>query len=329
MNFNFLKKTPFAEMQGVYSKVFKPGIVLFGHGVDRKIVDTDVQRIQMDYNSFVKAIEILEKAKYTFISMEEFQNIANSKKPAAFPWVLLTFDDGYKNNLTEIYPYLNQKKIPFTIFISANHIINNKRFDNYRIAASVKHTKNVQLLAEIVKSLEINLGTNNRVELLNLIISKYKYFSVERKGQVLSAICNLLDNKEWEYFDGLYSSEEVLTVEQLKVLAADPLVHIGSHGFNHYIQTSLTEDQRMFELVKSRNKLEELLGKTITTFCYPNGGERDFSAETGASCAKAGYLYCFTTIAKKWKPGMSLFEIPRFAFTYTNLPQALIKAPFL
>ncbi len=326
MNLGFLEKAPFVNLLATYTSTLNPGFVLFGHGVTKNIIDTDIQRIQLHNNDFVKAIEFLEKLNFRFISMEQFQEIAALKIKPNYPWVHLTFDDGYKNNLTELYPYLKQKQIPFTIFISINHIVSNKRFDHYLIAAAIKHTKQNQTLTEIAGSLGIT--NNDRSALINLIIRKYKYISVEEKNAILPTICNLLDSYEWEYYNRIYESEDVLSVDDLKLLAADPLVHIGSHGYNHYIQTTLTENERMLELQQSYNLLEQLLEKQQTTFCYQNGGINDFSAQTKLSCQKANYKFCFTTIARKWEPNTDLMEIPRFPFTHSYLPQLILKAPF-
>lgn len=41
--------------------------------------------------------------------------------------VVLTFDDGYKNNLTLVAPYLVQHKIPFTVFVSTDKVLKHHR----------------------------------------------------------------------------------------------------------------------------------------------------------------------------------------------------------
>ena len=328
MNLKFFEHSPYTELLSTYTKIFNPGLIFFGHGVTQQIKDPVVQRVQLKYNDFVRAIEFMEKLTYRFISMEQFQEIAKSKTKVNYPWVHLTFDDGYKNNLTEIYPYLKQKNIPFTLFASMHHIINNKRFDTDRIAIAIKHTINEGSLLKLTNSLNITGISVERSKLIDLVIKKYKYQPVEQKIPFLEEICELLDEKEWDTYNNLYDSEAVLTVEELKLLNSDPLVHIGSHGCNHYIQSTLTEKERMFELEHSKELLKQILGNDTSTFCYPNGGEKDFSGETSASCVKANYSHCFTTIPRAWKPNRNNMEIPRFAFTYSYLPQALIKAPF-
>ncbi len=65
---------------------------------------------------FIRIIEWLEK-RFTFITPEELL------KPGKTGGVLLTFDDGLKNNYRNVIPYLHEKGIPALFFISTQHII--------------------------------------------------------------------------------------------------------------------------------------------------------------------------------------------------------------
>lgn len=39
--------------------------------------------------------------------------------------IVLTFDDGYKDNLITVAPYLTERNIPFTVFVTSDKILNN------------------------------------------------------------------------------------------------------------------------------------------------------------------------------------------------------------
>ncbi len=57
-------------------------------------------------------IKHLKDDGYTFISIDDYQNIMNGRTPAPAKAVLLTFDDGYQSFYTEIFPILKEEKIP-------------------------------------------------------------------------------------------------------------------------------------------------------------------------------------------------------------------------
>jgi hypothetical protein len=68
---------------------------------------------------------------------------------------------------------------------------------------------------------------------------------------------------------------------------------VGSHGVNHYVFSKLPlEDQRQ-EIAGSLDALGRLLGKKVTTFCYPYGGLHTFTRETALLLEQAGCEYSF------------------------------------
>ena len=59
----------------------------------------------------------LKKEGYTALSMRDFLSIVKGEKTAPKKAVLLTFDDGYHNNLTHVYPLLQELDWCAAIFI--------------------------------------------------------------------------------------------------------------------------------------------------------------------------------------------------------------------
>ena len=66
-------------------------------------------------------------------------------------------------------------------------------------------------------------------------------------------------------------TEGYITVEQLKELANDPLVTIGSHGTSHGILTEMSFEEQKEELTISKKKIEEWIGKKVDFFAYSHG----------------------------------------------------------
>lgn len=68
-----------------------------------------------------------------------------------------------------------------------------------------------------------------------------------------------------------------ISTEQLKEMAKDPLVTIGSHGVSHRVMTALSVDEQELELVESKETLQRLIGKSVDVYAYPHG---QFSTDT-------------------------------------------------
>jgi poly-beta-1,6-N-acetyl-D-glucosamine N-deacetylase len=83
-----------------------------------------------------------------------------------------------------------------------------------------------------------------------------------------------------------------LNWEQLREMAADPLVTIASHSVNHPRDlTELTDDELRQELTESKKILEAELGIPIRHFVYPEG---NYDQRVADAVEQAGYLSALT-----------------------------------
>ena len=66
---------------------------------------------------FIKQIETLKNAGYTFITASELIDILNGKISLPQKPVLITFDDGYRDFYTDVFPILKKYNIKTTVYI--------------------------------------------------------------------------------------------------------------------------------------------------------------------------------------------------------------------
>ena len=64
-----------------------------------------------------------------------------------------------------------------------------------------------------------------------------------------------------------------------------------------------------YEVQESRRVLQAHLGRSVNTFCYPNG---DCDARTADAVAKAGYRRAVTTRWGRNGPGADRYQLCRF-----------------
>lgn len=60
-----------------------------------------------------------------------------------------------------------------------------------------------------------------------------------------------------------------MTAEQLREVAADPLVTIGAHTVSHPPLSRLASDELREEILNGTKRVESALGVSIDRFCYP------------------------------------------------------------
>jgi len=111
---------------------------------------------------------------------------------------------------------------------------------------------------------------------------------------------------EWDKRAG-DTEEPVMSARQARELA-DAGFEIGSHTLTHPHLPGLDDDRLHAEIADSKHKLEDLIGREVTSFSYPYG---NFDARVLAATAAAGYKNAVSTKLGAVVPGAGLFEIPR------------------
>jgi peptidoglycan/xylan/chitin deacetylase (PgdA/CDA1 family) len=106
----------------------------------------------------------------------------------------------------------------------------------------------------------------------------------------------------------------------LKILSKNMLfdlsqlgVEIGAHTMNHFKLTQLDKITALNQIKKSKDTIEEIIGKDINSFSFPHG---DFNNEVIEIVSQAGFTNAMTCIDGYANDATSAFEIPRKYITY-------------
>lgn len=89
--------------------------------------------------------------------------------------------------------------------------------------------------------------------------------------------------------DHEFTRGDLLTDAQIVAIAKD--FEIGAHTMTHPRLTEVSDDQARQEMRDSKTYLEKLLGKPVTTFCYPGG---NYFKRHVAMAAEVGFTYART-----------------------------------
>lgn len=99
--------------------------------------------------------------------------------------------------------------------------------------------------------------------------------------------------------DREFPQDKLLTASQIKAIAED--FEIGAHTMTHPQLTGIRDDEARKEIADSKQYLEEVTGKPVTSFCYPRGA---YKPKHVAMVKEAGF-----TLAR---------TVERFHASYTN-----------
>ncbi len=103
---------------------------------------------------FRSQIEFFQK-KYNLVTAEEVLGAAQTKQPLPPKAMWLTFDDGYADHFTNVFPFLNEKKIQGTFFVPAKAVKENELLDvnkiHFILACAPDKKKIVEAILDFVR----------------------------------------------------------------------------------------------------------------------------------------------------------------------------------
>lgn len=173
-------------------------------------------------------------------------------------YVMLTFDDGYHNNL-DVLPLLRAHSIPATFFISTGHVAEQRAFW-WDVVARHRRRRGTDLAA-IVREQNI-LRPMPRVQ-------RVRYLQTEFGSDALRPVGDL---------------DRPMTIAELRAFASDPLVHVGNHTRDHTVLTRCSAETAQEQIEGAQLDLEAWTGMRPRAIAYPNG---DHSAVVRDICRRA------------------------------------------
>jgi len=190
--------------------------------------------------------------------------------------VLVTFDDGYKDNFIHAYPILKELKIPALISVSTG-FIGKTRAPWWDVLNYALHNTKKKML-KITDLGEISL--DNKESAMFNVLSKLKQMPEDKKNRVMDQIVKSADVS-------VPKSHAFLTWPEIKKM--NDYVSIGAHTVNHSILTKVSLDAAKKEIDESKKQIEKKIGKPVRVFTYPNGQPEDMSKEIDEHLKASGH----------------------------------------
>lgn len=215
--------------------------------------------------------------------------------------ILITFDDGLKEQYRFALPILNSYNIPALFFISSiNHTV--KKVSTVH---KIHKIRSIIPSVELCQQLEFLFSKKLSSEEKRNAEQFYRYD--EPSSAHLKYFLNiLLDIEEQECFvNPIFHSNfnELETVEELymntaEITSLSKRGYIGSHAHSHIPLALYSSEQILDELKQSQDFLQNLCQVNINCVAYPYGGYNAINEQVGILASKVGYKLGFTTIPK-------------------------------
>lgn len=261
---------------------------------------------QLDRMAFARQIEFLTRHT-TILPLREVVQSLERGTPLPRHTAVLTFDDGYRNVLTEAAPILEQYAAPATVFLVTSLLDNGQPPWTQRLYHALVHTTQPQL--EFQGCCWPLTGWRERGRACQELASCLKRLPDDRKEECLGLLLDQLGEAGTVPADSPLATLSWAEVEQL---GRSGLIDFGAHTHTHPILARCSLDRQEDELRRSRDLIRERLGR-CDLLAYPNGSRTDFTEETRDLAVRLGYRCALTTEAGLNRATADRFTLRRVA----------------
>jgi len=239
----------------------------------------------LDCAAFERQIVFL-KRNCTFIHAEQY---ALSRGSLRRPAVLLTFDDGFRNNAEVAAPILRRHNVPAVFFVASRHCTPGRYlwFTYLRMLKAFFSGNAVRLngtsisLKEADRERGIQEVTRQLLELQPH--PRAIYDAIESQLPALESLATP---------EILADEGQGMLPDQIRDLAQDPLFTVGAHTVDHPLLTRCESDEVAHQLAHNKAWLESVTGKVCDQFAYP---QADFDRNVLEHCRRLGFRQAFGT----------------------------------
>lgn len=281
------------------------GLILLYHRVAH--VDPDPWSLAVKPAHFAEHLEILRRACVPLT----IEQLAEAMERGSVPHraAVITFDDGYADNLHAARPLLERHDVPATVFIATGTLGSEREFwwDELEKVFLEPGVLPGALRLEIRGRMhEWDLG--DAAVYTSASAADHHSWTAWQKPPsarhrtflMLRNLLQPLDNDEqyhildqllrWANVSSLArSTYRILSQGEVAELGRDSLIEIGAHTISHPVLSRLSLGEQEREIRGSKASLEDIIGRPVRSFAYPFGGRKEYD-ETSIQTVRNAHL---------------------------------------
>jgi len=259
-------------------------------------------------------IERLRDLDIDIVSLDEaLERLAAGEKGRAF--VVLTFDDAYKDNLQYALPILRRQEAPFTLYVPTALVDGVGELWWQAIEDIIARQQAIALTVGDETDYVDTRTHRQKQEVFDTLYWQMRKMPEDRR-------VDLVRNFARAYGHDLHGQcrELIMDWPELRHFASEPLCTIGAHTVHHYELAKLPLEQARDEISRSADILLAQFGQRPAHFSYPLGGPLSAGPREFELARELGFASAVTT-----RPG-GLYQ--RHAQDPVSLPRVSLNGYF-
>jgi peptidoglycan/xylan/chitin deacetylase (PgdA/CDA1 family) len=275
---------------------------------------------QLDDATFsATADRLREQVRYLkrWFAVPSVDEVLDSLDRGSFsnPTVLITFDDGYRDNYELAFPILRELGVPACFFVVTG-LLDAPTLPWWdRVAYTIKMMDGLTFEISYPEHLTIDLREVSRASATWRVLRACK----EARSFDEPRFADELAMRTGVSVDARSLARRLfMSWESVREMARGGMT-IGSHTVTHSVLASLSESAQRRELRDSRDRIAEAVGLPPGMLAYPVGGPRSFTRVTRQLAREAGYRAAFSYGGVTNAPWpLDPLSIPRTAVEYSH-----------
>ena len=310
-------------------KVANPGIILLYHSI--AVRHSDPWSLSISADHFAEHLSVLRKVGQP-ISLQRYLELSRWGRVPSRP-IIVTFDDGYANNLFEAKPLLSHHDVPATVFVMAGAVNQSGEFwwdelDRLLLDSPVLPDELIMCVGRTEHRWKLGKSGHDegKTSQQDRRWRAWDTHAIDPRQALYRALYDLLsplaNSEREEALEYLVAwaganrlgrpSYRTLSGEQLVRLTEGPLIEVGAHSVTHPSLATLSPIEQQQEIRNSKAILEGILNAPVRSFAYPFGRRQDYSRVTAALVREAGFTCACTSGARYVGRLTDRFELPRY-----------------
>jgi peptidoglycan/xylan/chitin deacetylase (PgdA/CDA1 family) len=223
----------------------------------------------------------------------------------------ITFDDGYRNNLTIGLPTLQRFNVHATIYIATGMIGTTSRLWTIELDHAFATVDRASVdLSKLGLPVVSCADQRGRRRAFDMVVARLKQLSPADRTTALDELY-----KQMGHVPGsaAHDAFQMMDWDDVSTMDASPLIRFGGHTVNHEIVSRLDNDTVRREIRDSIDAVKQHVRSISGTFAYPNGGADDFDARAITAVRKAGCVGAVSTIEGLCKRNTARYGLKRIA----------------
>jgi len=222
---------------------------------------------------------------FTVLNFRSILDLKKKGNPLPRNGLIITFDDGYRDNYQFAFPVLRKYGITAVVFPTTAYVGSKEVFWFERVAYYVKRADDGPFHIESI-GYHAFLRKHNRKAILTELLRCLKSVHNGVRIDAMKELDSLYGRR------GILHRELVETLSWIEIMEMDRAgIEFGSHTCTHPVLTLMPTEDMEIELGESKKVLEHNIDRAVLSVSYPVGGKSAVNQAVEKAAEAAGYEF--------------------------------------